>query len=500
VSKAGREGTTPRQDRRTGEGETFNRRLILPMVLGAILNPVNSSIIAVSLVPIGHAFGTPTSQTIWLVSGLYVATSIGQPVVGRLVDTLGPRRLFLIATVLTGIAGIIGTLAPAFWVLVVARVVLGFGTCAGYPAAMTLIRAEADRTGVASPASVLTLLSISSQTIVVIGPTLGGLLIGVGGWRSTFAVNIPLAVIAFAAGYRRLPKVVERQGSGRSDAQAYDVPGMLLFGVLLTSTMTFLLEIRVGMLWLLAIALLALVGFILRETRVADPFLDLRVLAGNPPLVRSYLRALLSGTFSYSILYGLTQWLEDGRGLSASHAGMLLLPMSMTGLGVAALFGRRPEIRGKLAVGATAQLVAALMLLILDGHSPLLVLIGLSLLVGIPQGLNTLAIQNAVYYQADPATLGASSGLFRAAFYLGAMVASAATGAFFGTTADTPGLHHLAVFLAAVAALFLLITLADRSLSRAVPADTHPDPDPDPSTDPSADPDPGTRPTTKENA
>ena len=95
----------------------FDKRLLLPMVLGAILNPVNSSIIAVSLVPIGHAFGTPSSQTIWLVSGLYVATAIGQPVVGRLVDTFGPRKLFLVATVLTGLAGIIGATAPAFWVL-----------------------------------------------------------------------------------------------------------------------------------------------------------------------------------------------------------------------------------------------------------------------------------------------------------------------------------------------------------------------------------------------
>ncbi|MCW2786387.1 MAG: transporter [Marmoricola sp.] len=447
-------------DTATSSRTGFDRRLILPMVLGAILNPVNSSIIAVSLVPIGRAFGTPTSQTIWLVSGLYIATAIGQPVVGRLVDTYGPRRLFLIATVLTGIAGVIGATAPDFWVLVVARVVLGFGTCAGYPAAMTLIKAEAERTGIESPASVLTLLSISSQTIVVIGPTFGGLLIGVGGWRSTFAVNIPLALVAFAAGYRLLPK-----SAGTSNSRGFDVPGMLLFGTLLASAMTFLLELRADTLWLLAVAIVALVAFVLRETRIADPFLDLRVLAGNPPLVRSYLRALLSGTFSYAILYGLTQWLEDGRGLSASHAGMLLLPMSVTGLGIAAVFGRRPEIRGKLAVGAATQVAAGAVLMFLDGGTAIWVLIGLSLLVGIPQGLNTLALQNAIYYQAEPATLGASSGLFRTSFYLGAMVASVATGAFFGRTADTAGLHELAVFLVCVASVFLLITVFDRKLA-----------------------------------
>jgi MFS family permease len=446
----------------------FDRRLLLPMVLGAILNPINSSIIAVSLVPIGRAFGTPTSQTIWLVSALYVATAVGQPVVGRLVDTYGPRRLFLIATLLTGIAGVIGATAPAFWVLVVARVVLGFGTCAGYPAAMTLIRAEAERTGIDSPASVLTILSVSSQTIIVIGPTLGGVLIGLAGWRSTFAVNVPLAVVAFAAGYWLLPPI-----AGKSTARGFDVPGMALFATALATSMAFLLELRLDTLWLLAVGVLALVAFVVRENRIDDPFLDLRVLRGSPALVRSYLRALLSGTFSYSILYGLTQWLEDGRGLSASHAGMLLLPMSLAGLGVAAVFGRKPQIRGKLAVGSATQLVAALVLVLLTGTTPIWALIGLSLLVGIPQGLNTLAIQNAVYDQADPATLGASSGLFRTAFYLGAMVASAATGAFFGATADTHGLHELAWFLAAVALVFFLITVADRGLGSLSHASDH---------------------------
>jgi MFS family permease len=122
------------------------------MILGAILNPINSSIIAVSLVPIGVAFGAPPARTAWLVSSLYLATAIGQPVVGRLVDMYGPRRLYLAGTALVGLAGLLGTVAPSFAVLIVTRVLLGFGTCAGYPAAMYLIRSEAKRTGQDNPA------------------------------------------------------------------------------------------------------------------------------------------------------------------------------------------------------------------------------------------------------------------------------------------------------------------------------------------------------------
>ncbi|MGO4429715.1 MFS transporter, partial [Streptomyces sp. MCAF7] len=134
------------------------------MIVGSVLNPINSTIVAVALVPIGVALGAPPAQTAWLVSALYLATSIGQPVMGRLIDIYGPRRLFLAGMSLGGIAGLMGVLAPNLGVLIAARVVLGFGTCAGYPAAMYLIRGEARRTGRESPAGVLTALAVANQT------------------------------------------------------------------------------------------------------------------------------------------------------------------------------------------------------------------------------------------------------------------------------------------------------------------------------------------------
>ncbi|HET7615442.1 MAG TPA: MFS transporter, partial [Bacillales bacterium] len=106
----------------------FNRKLIAPMILGSILNPINSSIISVALIPIGQAFGAPPSKTAWLISALYLATAIGQPVTGKLIDSFGPKRLFLIATSLVGLSSFIAVFAPNLWWLVAARVILGFGT------------------------------------------------------------------------------------------------------------------------------------------------------------------------------------------------------------------------------------------------------------------------------------------------------------------------------------------------------------------------------------
>ena len=438
----------------------FDRRLIAPMILGSILNPVNSSMIAVALVPIGIAFGASAAQTVWLVSGLYVATAIGQPVVGRLVDLFGPRRLYLAGAALVGIAGLLGAFAPSLWVLVVARVVLGFGTCAGYPAAMYLIRRESERTGRDTQSGILTVLSISAQTIAVVGPTLGGLLIGAGGWHLIFGVNIPLSLACLALGALRLPATTVRKGR----LADIDFPGIALFTAMLVTLLLFLMSPSAGRWYLPVLAVAAGAGLAVRELRVRDPFIDLRLLRGNVPLVATYARALLSFTVAYSVLYGFTQWLEQGRGLSASATGLVLLPLSLTGIVAAAVSGRSPAVRGKLLTGTLAMAGGCALLLVADGSSPIWLFVVVAVLQGVPQGLNNLVNQNALYQQAEPARIGASAGLLRTFSYLGAMVAAVANGAFFAGGARTAGLHHLALFLLVVAVTLLVVTVIDRSL------------------------------------
>lgn len=459
---------------RGDRADGFDRRLIAPMILGSLLNPVNSSIIAVSLVPIGAAFGAPPARTAWLVSALYLATAIGQPVVGRLVDRFGPRRLFLAGAVLTGVSGLMGTLAPDLGVLIAARVVLGFGTCAGYPAAMYLIRGEARRTGRDSPAGVLTALAVAAQTVVVIGPTLGGLLIGLGGWRATFAVNIPLAAACLILGARRLPRTpLPPREPGARRLAGVDPPGIGLFAVMLVTLLLFLMSPGTAHLWLLAVAVAAGAALTWWELRHPEPFLDLRLLGGNVPLLVTYARNLLTFIVSYAFLYGYTQWLEDGRGLNPTGAGLLLLPMSLVAIVVSAVTGRRREIRGKLVAGGIGQIVACALLLTLPTGAPIWLLVVTAVVMGVPQGLNSLANQNAVYHQATAERMGSSAGLLRTFTYLGAMVASAANGGFLGHRADTGGLHHLAAFMLAAAVAFLAVSLLDRSLRRVGAATRH---------------------------
>jgi len=330
---------------------------------------------------------------------------------------------------------------------------------------MYLIRREADRTGIPSPSGILAALAVSTQVTAVLGPTLGGFLIGFGGWRTIFLVNVPLALASLVLGWRRLPRIPTVQPAP-GEPTGLDAPGIVAFAATLVTLMVFLTNPDLDRWYLLVIVAVAGVAFVWRELHTAAPFLDLRVLAGNLPLLATYARQLLALTVSYGFLYGYTQWLEAGRGLSASQTGLILLPMFLVGVIVTTVSGRRPEVWLKLVVGGSVLVAACAAVLFVEATSPIWVLVVLSLVLGIPQGLLSLANQNALYHQADPERIGASAGLLRTFTYLGALVASAANGAFFGTTVDTTGLHELAAFLVGCAVLLLTLTLVDRSLRR----------------------------------
>ena len=162
----------------------------------------------------------------------------------------------------------------------------------------------------------------------------------------------------------------------------------------------------------------------------------------------------------------LSQWIEQGRGLSPAVAGLILLPTFAIGILVTALTGRRSEIHLKLVVGSIGQIVVCVLMLLLGAGSPIWFLLVIVAVFGVPQGLVSLANQNAVYHQARPDMLGASAGLLRTFMYIGAMVASSGTGFFFGSRATTPGLHGLSWFMLVIAAAFLVITLLDRAVAR----------------------------------
>ncbi|MEU3185223.1 MFS transporter [Streptomyces sp. NPDC006923] len=451
----------------TGAGSPgFSARLTAPLLLGSLLNPLNTTMISTALVAIGHTFGIGAADTAWLISVLYLASAVGQPVLGKLADSFGPRRVFLAGLVIVFASGLIGAVAPSFGWLVVSRLLLGVGTSAAYPAAMSVLRDEGRRVGRPAPRTVLARVSFAALGSAAVGPTLGGLLVALVGWRGIFAVNLPVALIAFAAGLIWIPKDPPRESAvtGRSLRDTLDPLGIALFSAALTVLVFFLLDLARPMWWLLApfgVLTAVLVGWQLRRPR---PFIDLRMLAGNGPLARTYLRHGVSYLLIYCVMYGFTQWLEEARDFSSGETGVLLLPMSVAALVCSLLGARTKGIYGPLALACLLLTGGSVLLFFVGGDTPLAVLLLAGACFGIPQGLIGTSNQAAVQAHAPPESIGSAAGLQRTAQYIGAIAASSLIALAYGRQAGDGGLHLMAGVCAVLGLLLIVLTLTDRAL------------------------------------
>jgi MFS family permease len=444
----------------------FGRRFVAATSFGSVLNPVNSSIIAVALVSIGRAFGVGASATTWLVSALYLATAIGQPTMGRLADLVGPRRVYLFGTVSVAAGGLLGYLGWSLGSLIAARIVIGLGTSAAYPAAMAMVRHQARRLNREAPGGVLGALAVAGQATMAVGPPLGGLLIAVGGWRLTFLVNVPLAVVGIAAVLAWLP-ADDRQVRTARTWHELDPPGLVLFAAALTGLLLYLMSLASPRWWLLGVTAVLLVALTVRELHARTPFLDVRMLARNRALTVTYVRFGITMLITYGFVYGWTSWLEQSAGLSAADAGLLLVPSFVVAAVVSAFAARRNRVRPLLVAGAAALTAGSAGLLLLGGRSPLWLLLVISVVFGAQNGLNIVTNQTAMYAQAPAESTGAAAGMLRTFMYLGAIASASLISLSFGQAATDAGLHRLAVILTVAAVALLAATLADRKLAAA---------------------------------
>jgi len=204
--------------------------LVVTVALGTLLNPLNSSMIAIALVPVQREFEVGVATVSWLVSAFYLSAAVGQPLVGRLVDLLGGRRLFIAGLVTAGTVSLLAPLVPGFWWLVGMRVLLAIGTSAAFPAALVLIRAAAEDAPTAAsragtrpalsrpPAGSLAVLNVAAATSAACGPVLGGFLVAFAGWEAVFLVNVPVTALGVILALRFLPRVRSAHASQRLPA------------------------------------------------------------------------------------------------------------------------------------------------------------------------------------------------------------------------------------------------------------------------------------------
>ncbi|MCX4814446.1 MFS transporter [Streptomyces sp. NBC_01239] len=439
-----------------------------PLYVGAGLNPVNSSIIATALVPIATELHVAVGSTAVLVSSLYLASAVAQPTAGKLAEVLGARRIFLFGIVLVLLGGVVGGVGQNLAMLTVARVLVGIGTSAAFPCAMVLIRRRAQDAGLdAPPGGVLGGIAIAGMATAAVGPPIGGLLVGAAGWRWAFLINIPVTLAAMVMAVRWLPAdpPLDRADHGfRRVADRIDLAGIVGFAVSMTALVIFLMALpRIE--WVtLAVFAAAAVPTVWWELRKPAPFFDFRGLAANGALTRTYLRQALTLLGTYTVMYGVTQWMEAAHGLSSVAAGLLLLPMGAVSALLSRPLARRNLIRGPLVVAAVTMLIGSAGIMLLNSHSPALAIVLVSLIFGVASATTTVGNQTALYLEAPPDQIGTASGLFRTFGYLGTITSAVIGGIVFRAGVTDHGLHILGLVLVGAGLAVLLLTVLDRRL------------------------------------
>ena len=460
VAQAGPEGPT---DRRR---EAFSWQFVTPLFMSSALNPVNSSLIATALVPIAHAMRVSVGQTAVLVSALYLASSIAQPTAGKLAEVIGPRRIICVGIALVFLGGVVGGIGQDLATLTIARVLIGIGTSCGYPAAMVIIRRRAAWAGMAEPpGGVLGGIAIAGTVTIAVGPPIGGVLVAALSWRAAFLINIPITVIAMLLTLAWVPKdpPFERLPL-RELASRIDVGGIALFGGTMTALLVFLLSLPSPDWIPLGIAVALSAALVLWELRAATPFLDVRLLVSNLALSRTYLRGALTLLAFYTVLYGVTQWMEAARGLSTQEAGLVLLPMGIVAATVSRPISARNLVRGPLIIGAATLVAASALVALLTVSTPVPAIIGVTLLFAVTLGATTVGNQTALYAQAPAEQVGTAAGLYRTFSYVGSIASSTITGIVFRSQVTDSGLHLIAAILAGAAIVVLALTVLDRTL------------------------------------
>lgn len=465
------------------------RGLLGVLFLGVLMGALDIAIVGPALPSIERDLAVDARTSAWLLTIFVLFNLVGTPVLARLSDLFGRRRIYAWAIVLFGIGSAMAAAAGSMSILLAGRAVQGFAAGGMFPVATAVI---GDVFPVERQGRALGMLGAVFGLAFLLGPVLGGLLLPFG-WPWLFWINVPLAVFVAVRALRVLPAdsgaAGARGATGRATGPAagptagsFDLPGLLWLTVGLTALalstnaidaarfVASLTSLQVGP--VLAAAVIALGLFWRRETVAPDPLVNPDVLR-HRPLVIANLLAAVAGVVEAGLVF-VPSLLVTAFAVAPSTASFMLLPAVLamavgspvTGRLLDRIGARPVVIFGSLVLGVGLLAVRwttwSLWALLAAG---VVVGIGLSSLVGAP--LRYIVLQEAS--QSHRASAQAVNTLFRS---VGRMVGSALLGAIIASQGGSVGAYHLA--FDAVAVVVLLGAVLSRGLPRPAPREAGP--------------------------
>jgi DHA2 family methylenomycin A resistance protein-like MFS transporter len=296
------------------------------------------TIVNVALARIASGLGGSRSELQWVVDAYALVLAAGMLGMGDFADRIGSRRLFLGGMVAFGAASALCAGAPGAAVLIGARAIQGIGAAAILPSSLAIVNQlfpdDDER-----PQAIGVWAGLGGSALVL-GPILGGLLVGPLGWRAIFWLNVPLVVAAVVGGSMLLPPGSRAKGArmdGAGQALGTAALAALVFGLIEGGKGGFASPPAVAG---VAVALAASAGFLTAERRLSAgaeatggaaeaprPLLDLSWFR-RAEFCGANLGAGLMNLGTLGGLFALGLYLQQGEGLSPLEAGLALVPLA----------------------------------------------------------------------------------------------------------------------------------------------------------------------------
>jgi len=330
--------------------------VLLSVALGQFMVVVDVTILNIALPAIATDLHASMAGIEWAMIA-YSLTMIGLvPAFGRMSDVLGRKRLYIAGLAVFAAASGLAATATFIELLIAARVVqaMGGALITSNTLAILTDTFPAGRRGIA-----MGVQSILISGGAAIGPTLGGFLVTHLGWEAVFVVNIPVGVVGTLLAFVTLPPLKKEGPREPFDTLGAALLTGALCGILLGATKgpdwgwtaTTTLGTLGG-----GVGFLAL--FAARQTRFAYPLIDTALYRN-----RAFMAGQLAGTLAMISLLSLTflmpfYW-QGLRGLSAEHAGMLMLPLPLGIMVLSPVSGRLSDTYGVRGVATLGMLLVA---------------------------------------------------------------------------------------------------------------------------------------------
>ncbi len=370
--------------------------------LAGFLGALMGSSVNVALPAIGRALQADAVTLNWVVTAfLLVSASLLLPL-GGLADLLGRRRLFAIGLALSICTGIASAFAPNALTLIALRAVQGVGGALQFSTSLAIVVA------VTPPARRGAALGIAIASVYVglsVGPFAGGLLTEGLGWQGVFLVPALGTIPALALVLWAVPDDAPEPRGRRFDLLGSVVYTAALAALLLgCATLT---SSGGGLLALLGLA--GLGAFLALERRLAHPLLDLGRFLPNRVFVLSNLAAMIHYAATSAIGFFLSLYLQSVRGLGPLAAGLVLIAQPVCMAVLSPLAGRlsdRVEPRWLASSGMVLSALGLAVLVPIGAATPLAVVVGALVLLGVGFALFSSPNTNAVVSAVPSSDLG----------------------------------------------------------------------------------------------